>query len=573
MSTDFMHISPSNLNNGFFKVENSKKESKPNDEAELAADDKLQKCYNPAFCGLFKQGGYDSSKDLRVAFSDVVMPPFKDFIVDENSEITGKNKLRFKKDNEGYLHAMNIAPCFSDYPVLKQSAAYLPMERDTLLLSGVRYASYCDTKLMKNDFEFDMFDYPEVMALPENGSIIVGSSDEADIKPENSDGKIAGKQWKIEKKGYYYVITDLTKEGGSVAHGRKGEFSKENNPDFICNFPTSKVSKDDDITSLKPFEPAIVPSDSKIFIGHDYLLDLKNKEFLNKFKYKDTVIIGRKNNSDIKLDNFYSFVAGNHTAVKKCGDAFVVCDLGSKNGTKIVPNKAFKPFLDGVQRTHFSQGTVGDCYLLAPLYALSRNEKGAEILENIVKTDSDGNYRVKFHDSPTFIIRSDDFSDDKYRDEIKIGAEGNSAIMAIEKAYARYVKPISILGGKKDREMFSKVDEGGFEDKVFYVLTGKRAYEFSVQNYSADELLRKLANSKRNGKILTCASKHDSESKSDYLDSNKKILSGHAYAVGRIFEDSRQVEIINPHDTKRPIRIGIDGFKKYFGSITLLDLN
>ncbi|MDO5437750.1 MAG: hypothetical protein Q4F80_06095, partial [bacterium] len=116
-----MHISPSNLNNGFFKVENSKKESKPNDEAELAADDKLQKCYNPAFCGLFKQGGYDSSKDLRVAFSDVVMPPFKDFIVDENSEITGKNKLRFKKDNEGYLHAMNIAPCFSDYPVLKQS--------------------------------------------------------------------------------------------------------------------------------------------------------------------------------------------------------------------------------------------------------------------------------------------------------------------------------------------------------------------------------------------------------------------------------------------------------------------
>lgn len=570
MSTDFMHISPSNLNNGSFKVENSKKESKPNNKAKFSADDKLQKCYNLSFCGLFKQEGYDLSKDLRVACSDVVMPPFKDFIVDENSEITGKNKLRFKKDNEGYLHVMNIFPCSGEYPVVKQNAAYLPMERDTLLLSGVRYASYCDTKLMKSDFEFDMFDYPEVMALPENGSIIVGSSDEADLKPENSDGKIAGKQWKIEKKGYYYVITDLTKEGGSVAHGRKGEFSKENNPDFICNFPTSKVSKDDDITSLKPFEPAIVPSDSKIFIGHDYLLDLKNKEFLNKFKYKDTVIIGRKNNSDIKLDNFHSFVAGNHAAVKKCGDAFVVCDLGSKNGTKVVPNKAFKPFLDGVQRTHFSQGTVGDCYLLAPLYALSRNEKGAEILENIVKTDSDGNYRVKFHDSPTFIIRSDDFSDDKYRDEIKIGAEGNSAIMAIEKAYARYVKPISILGGKKDREMFSKVDEGGTSSMALLKLTGKRPKTLLPKVYSSENLIQKLSDLKAKNCVLTASSRNSTKR---YLDSCKTIVRNHVYVLDDVFPDEKRVSLINPHDTKHPVYLDIDTFQKCFSSIDALDLN
>lgn len=577
MVSDNMQISPININNVNIAPLSSIKEAKTDSAAQNKNSEILnaQKCYNPSFCGLFKQDGYDVKKDKRVLVEDFSMPPFKDFIVDENQEIKGREKVRFKKDKDGYLHAMNIAPQFGDYPVIKQNAQVADMFRDTVLLPGVTYVTNASfAELGVNDFKFSMADYPEIANLQGDEALVVGSADGADIRPDGSEWKIAGRQWLIKRADQgnvrCWAIVDLTKKGGSVIYNCDGKFSKENNPEFACDFPQESLLDIEDETPLEPYKPAIVSSDSAIVLGGEYVLDLKNNKELSKlFKYKDTVIIGDGHYSDIQTGECYwSVISGPHLAVKKHGESFIVCDLGTESGSTVVPDKtSIKPFIKGVDKIQLKQGDIGDCYLLAPIYALSRNKKGAEILENMVKRDKEGNFLVKFRNSPTFIIRPDDLEDETYRNEVKYGVQSEPAVRAIEKAYAKCVKPVSVLGGKSDRPMFSKIDHGGRQREILPFLTGKKADVCPTYMYSDDELAQKLAEANKNNCVITCTTYSAGRHK------KQAYVPQHVYAVYDVSSNGKRILVANPHDTRLKRNVDVHDLKKYFDAVYFLDLN
>ena len=134
-------------------------------------------------------------------------------------------------------------------------------------------------------------------------------------------------------------------------------FSKENNTT---------------ITPLKKREETIVLNNSQLRLGNDYTLNLRNPNLQAALDKKGSIVVGTAQTANIALPTFYNKVNSEHLMLTKQGSQILAKNLGSTHGTQIIPKEQIKAFQTGTKNLELAQGEIGDCFVLATLYSLSR---------------------------------------------------------------------------------------------------------------------------------------------------------------------------------------------------------
>ena len=309
---------------------------------------------------------------------------------------------------------------------------------------------------------------------------------------------------------------------------------------------------------LSTGERTLLPVTAQILLGNDFLLNTRNPELAKLLNSKRQVIIGGNPSCNINPNPFYNGIGQTHLSLEKTQNGIVAKDLTDGQGkTQIIPETEIKPFTLGSDNIKLSQGNIGDCFLLAPMYALSQNPKGREYLEKMVSIDKDGNYIVKFHNAIPIIVNQSELNGETYKNgTIKECVSGDLTIRAIERAYAKLIK------NPDDNADFLKLNNGGYTQESLYRMTGLHTYAHPTKD-NCNETLKEIETNGIENYILTCSTPPQGNY-GKYMDANGKFISAHAYAIKSIDTKSGIIEIVNPHNTKISEKISISDFEKMF---------
>lgn len=223
--------------------------------------------------------------------------------------------------------------------------------------------------------------------------------------------------------------------------------------------------------------------------------------------------------------------------------------LRNPDGSLKLPEKA-----SDINYKDVTQGTIGDCYLLATLVSLAKTNP--QKIKDMIKDNGDGTYNVKFSDETIKVKSPTDV-------ELALYANGDSWVPIIEKAYAVYkneesmfksaannpLKHLNVVVKKtvetiKGENIFSKKDNaynkignGGFTSNVMSDLVSVKPIEKPLSSVSLDTTRNILKDIIKNNKLITAS----------IQDSNKYGLEKkHAYAVLDYDTKTDKVTIKNP---------------------------
>lgn len=463
---------------------------------------------------------------------------------------TSGKHLSISKTKDGKFYARDLNSLNGSL-ILANTKPLGALKADDKLNSRFKYEVEPNSKFgLGPEVVFEMGEYSKIKNMKDGDKIIVGRDASSDIKLENP--YISKKHLKISKNNGRYFVRDLNSTNGTKFAGVKQD-------NFVDR------TKIDDVVSLKPNTPTIIPNDCQLLLGYDLAIDMRNKNITSLLDKKDKITIGRNEECDVVVKGFFNQVSSKHLELSKVNGRFVARDLNSTNGTEIIPNNRINPFYKGVENLEFEQENVGDCYLLTAIYALSKHPKGASLIEKMVKIDKDGNYIVEFPNGYPISIRPDELDGQQLNGDTKNSVTGELGIKAIERAYGRYIKI-----GSENATMFAQIDDGGFVDNAIEKLTDKYANRVYLDSIlSIDDLFSDLERKGFDNFVFACSTKHSDDY---YIDPKKKYVSSHAYAIKNINTKKRTVEIINPHHTKTSQKVDFDEFQKYFRRLYYADM-
>ena len=203
----------------------------------------------------------------------------------------------------------------------------------------------------------------------------------------------------------------------------------------------------------------------------------------------------------------------------------------------------------------FDQGQIGDCWFLASIAAVRRSPKGQEILDSMITDNKDGTYTVKFKGAnKEYVVEACEvLAKDNY-------ASGDLDVRILEIAAEKH----RLLGIK-----YGGNPAGGLE---LLLGTGDK-WKNLGRNYiskPSHEKIKELLNNPN--VVMTCGIQpfsklwglivkdipEDADYKSD-------VATAHAYAIVGI--DDENVHLQNPWHTSEDIKIPLDVFEEYWGSV------
>ena len=317
-------------------------------------------------------------------------------------------------------------------------------------------------------------------------------------------------------------------------------------------------SRSNQIETLPKDMKAFIPEVAQFLIGNDYLLNSRNPHLEKLLDSKGQVLIGSNPFCNIQVPKFYNGIANHHLVLKKTQNGIVAENVsGSDVKVAVIPKNQIKPFETGIDNIKFSQGNIGDCFVLSELYALSQSPKGQAYLEKMVSVDENANYVVSFNNEKPITIQSDELYGETYKNgTTKTPVEGDLTLCAIERAYAKLIKH------KSDSSNFARLDEGGFPQEALYRMTGLSSTVYSLKN-NALSVLQQIENNGVENYVLTCSTPLKGVY-GKYMDADKKFISAHAYAIKALDTKAGTIEIVNPHNTKVSEKISIEDFNRMF---------
>ena len=154
-------------------------------------------------------------------------------------------------------------------------------------------------------------------------------------------------------------------------------------PNIFAPFSSKNCSQIKEITPLQSGVYTTVPNNSQLRLGNDYSLNTRNPKIQDALDKKGSIIIGTSPEANISIPTFYNKVHNQHLQLKQQGAKIIARNLGTTYGTEIIPKEKIKAFQVGTRDIKLAQGEIGDCFVLATLYSLSRTQNGQKILENI----------------------------------------------------------------------------------------------------------------------------------------------------------------------------------------------
>ncbi len=211
----------------------------------------------------------------------------------------------------------------------------------------------------------------------------------------------------------------------------------------------------------------------------------------------------------------------------------------------------------------FMQNSIGDCWLLAAIRAISQTPKGKEILNKSLKFDDKGNIIVNLKGpNKSYIITQEEL------EGLNEFSSGDADVRAFEIAIGRYfsdkrgINPLNNLDGNNPAIAYEILTgKGGlniikFYSSVFKPITDAQIDDFNKPNHIAVASANKDLNIFDN-KVY--------KSKEGF-----KLQEHHAYTIKG--SDKDNVYLINPWDTSKITTVSRETFKSFFGYIEEFDL-
>ena len=339
---------------------------------------------------------------------------------------------------------------------------------------------------------------------------------------------------------------------------------QQNIPNIFIPFSTKNCSQISNITPLENKEKTIVPNNSQLILGNDYTLNCRNPKLQDLLNKKGTIVVGTSPTANISVPQFYNGVNSTHLQIEKQGSKIITTDLSSTQGTEIIPKDKIKAFQHGTENLKLAQGEIGDCFVLATLYSLSRTPIGQKMLKNMVQVDDNGNYIVTFNDKKPITITPQEL-DSERKSENKDWACGEMGTKAIERAYAKLIKTNLLMLNSV------QIDKGGRITDALEIMTGKKCTKHKLSEENIDTFLNSITEKGLDNQFLACSTPHIGNY-GKFMNSESKFITGHAYSVKNIDTKEKTIEIVNPHNTKKSEVISWDNFKSMFEYIYITDM-
>lgn len=475
-----------------------------------------------------------------------------------NNEVS-RQHLKIRKDNYGRLLAQDLNS--KNGTRIAQNVVVLDKFPITpyRIQAGTKYLVAKNAVLGLYNMPLALADLKDRLKNMKDGDfLIAGRSKNADI--QIPDNHVSKEHLKIQKHKNGIIIEDLNSTNGSYITGCT-PVTYEN--DF------SNITHS---TYLQKGCPTLLPDDAQIHIVSGVTLDLRNKNILKQLNEKGSIIIGRGKDCDIKMPALHDGLSRQHLQLKRTRDGIIGVDLGSKNGTQIIPKNEIKPFYENVRNLRLSQSNIGDCYLLSAIYSIAHHPSGEKILNDMVKVDDDGNYIVTFHNSSPITVTPEELDGQvNFDGKIKGSVSGELGLKALERAYGKKIKYDKMmkfskfLNNDSEGTLFLGIDQGGTCDEAMKILTGSPIRALSSKGdlkWAFGEIDK---DGGQNTYIINCSTPDIKNS--DYVDENKRFIKNHMYVVSGYDVQNEIIQIINPHDTRYTYPITFDEFSKYFDNL------
>lgn len=212
---------------------------------------------------------------------------------------------------------------------------------------------------------------------------------------------------------------------------------------------------------------------------------------------------------------------------------------------------------DIISENDIHQGYLGDCYFLASLGAIAK--QNPDIIRNMIKPNANGTYTVTFYKDgkPVEITVTPEYPHYKNGGPVFANpAEGDGNAqeqwpLIVEKAYAQYKGTYGDI-------------EGGWPHDAMTEITGQPSHSQSSGDvHSAGDVQHLLDQ----GQSVCANTKGDSDK--EFISSDPKIVAGHSYMV--VGTHDGKVVLRNPWgdgaSAPTTVEITVDQFHQYFDSL------
>ncbi len=199
------------------------------------------------------------------------------------------------------------------------------------------------------------------------------------------------------------------------------------------------------------------------------------------------------------------------------------------------PLKAIKP--DAVH-----QGSLGDCYFLAPLASLA--ESNPQAIKDMIKTNKDGTYTVTFPGDPSHPVTVDAPTEDELQTYSHKDDDCGSWVNVIEKAHRKYTGRETSDKGDNPQVAIKLLTKAG-TTTVDDDLSGKI---FGIGRTDESNVEKDLKNAVKNNEIIVASTAKDNTLREIFGASNDpgSLINSHAFTVVGYDENSKTVKLRNP---------------------------
>lgn len=234
------------------------------------------------------------------------------------------------------------------------------------------------------------------------------------------------------------------------------------------------------------------------------------------------------------------------------------------------------------------QSNVGDCYLIAAMYSMSKSAQFEIMVRSSIKRNSDGTWEVKIplmsNNTETIKIYPNEL-----KSQINKNLGQDLSWNKRVKDYRIYLKPVNskqgfqVLEAAYMKKKFGEVDrlkvEGGFGSEVLGVFSQENISTSQIPLNENGEFNKKqidytINNFNKNMDLVGFNTYHN---KGNYKDKGYKtykvgkntFYGGHAYSLDSVDKENKIIRVVNPWNTSKKIEIKFEDIGKAFAVMEL----